>query len=69
MTNWGVLNCKLLNANHFLGYTLPAYTVISNIYVIGNLFDHADTYDGGGGGNNPGIFSKGWARATAMSNK
>ena len=51
-TNYNIFNCKLLNMNHCLTFSLPEDTVITNVYIAGNLFDHWDTWDGQGGNNN-----------------
>ena len=46
-TNYLLLNCQLLNANHFYGVSFSVDNVqASNIVVSGCLFDHADTWDG-----------------------
>ena len=51
-TNYNVLNCTLLNCNHSVTFSLPESTVITNVTLSGNYFDHWDTWDGQGGNNN-----------------
>ena len=51
-TNYIVINNHLLKANHFCSFSVPEHTTVSNVVLSGNLFDHADVWDGGGGANN-----------------
>jgi len=50
-SNLLILNNTLLNANHFCSLGIPPSTTISNTVISGNIFDHADFWDGGGGGD------------------
>ena len=44
--NYFIVSNVLLNANHFLNLSFADGCVISNIWVYGNTYDHADRWDG-----------------------
>ena len=44
--NYYFISNKLFNANHFINITLPENTQMTNIWILGNFYDHADRWDG-----------------------